>query len=49
LTRLGCNDDFGGTLQSQTSGAVTAGQTYYVQLGGWNGATGSYILKLSIQ
>jgi len=49
LHKIQCNDDVNGTLQSAVSGNVTAGQTYYVQLGGYRGATGSYALDITLQ
>ncbi|HET6398846.1 MAG TPA: S8 family serine peptidase, partial [Candidatus Thermoplasmatota archaeon] len=47
LTNLACNDDDSGTLQSRIQFAVVAGQTYHIQAGGYNGATGT--LQLTIQ
>lgn len=48
---LACNDDScGGTLQSQaTAAGLTPGNTYYIEIAGWNGASGSYNLSLSCQ
>ena len=43
---LGCNDQFGGTSQSQVSLSLTAGQTVYVEVGGWLGATGAFNLNI---
>jgi len=43
--QLGCNDDSEG-LASLVSAPVEAGETYLVELGGWNGDTGSYVLNL---
>jgi hypothetical protein len=43
LTEIACNDDRCG-LQSQIRFPVTSGQTYYIVIGGYNGATGSYDL-----
>lgn len=40
LTLLGCNDDAGGTLQSELAVSVTAGSTYYIQVGGYNSQYG---------
>jgi hypothetical protein len=42
---LVCNDDFCG-LQSQVSLSVTAGTCYLIQVGGFNGATGSGTLNV---
>jgi hypothetical protein len=41
-----CNDDFCG-LQSQISFAATAGNSYTIQLCGWNGGTGSGTFAIS--
>ena len=46
LTSLGCNDDSCAT-QSSLSVAVTAGQTYRIRVGGYNGATGSFSLTVT--
>jgi hypothetical protein len=53
-TRLmACSDDFacpgGGTLQSQVAVSVQAGRSYTIRVGGFNGATGSGQLTLSLQ
>jgi thermitase len=49
LTALACNDDYGGTLQSQVQVQVTAGQTYYVQVGGYTSwSRGRYQLTVSL-
>jgi len=48
LTSLDCNDDSGGTSQSRVVASVTAGQTYYVQVGGHRNASGSYALSLTL-
>jgi hypothetical protein len=48
LTTVGCNDDAGGTGQSQVSASgLTPGQTYYIQVGGYRAAGGNYVLKVS--
>jgi hypothetical protein len=44
-TELACNDDFCG-LQSEITYAVTAGVPIYVQVGGYNGATGNVLLNI---
>jgi subtilisin family serine protease len=47
LTNGACNDDIAsGNLQSRISLSVTAGTTYRIQAGGYNGATGSLTLKV---
>jgi FG-GAP repeat len=43
---LGCNDD-AEDLASLVSVPVEAGGTYLIELGGWNGDTGSYVLNVS--
>ncbi|MCH8929805.1 MAG: PPC domain-containing protein, partial [Proteobacteria bacterium] len=45
LSPVACNDDTGG-LQSQISFPVTAGTTYHVQAGGFNGQTGDLVLNV---
>ena len=48
LTTLSCNDDIGGgDLDSTITRSFTAGVTYRIQVGGYNGATGSS-MKLNI-
>ncbi len=47
LTNVACNDDTGGTLQSQISFTATAGVTYRIQAGGYNSATGTLKINLS--
>lgn len=44
LISLGCNDDSCGT-RSVVSVAVTQGQLLYVRVGGWQQATGSFVLN----
>ncbi|MEA3200284.1 MAG: hypothetical protein QOE90_1712 [Thermoplasmata archaeon] len=46
LTNLACNDDFSGT-QSQLTFTCTAGTTYRIQVGGYQGATGTAALSVS--
>jgi thermitase len=48
LAGLACNDDYNGGLQSQVQVQVTAGQTYYVQLGGYGSSRGRYALRVSL-
>lgn len=44
---VGCNDDFAGGAQSQvTFGAVT-GRAYYIQAGGFLGATGNLVVNVA--
>ena len=44
---LACNDDSVG-VQSQVSLAMTTGQTVFVMVDGFGGATGAYTLNVSI-
>lgn len=44
--QLICNDDLC-NRQSELSLDVTAGQTYYIRIGGWMGAAGSYQMNLT--
>ncbi len=46
LTNVACNDDYIG-LQSRISFPCTAGTTYRIQLGGFNGATGTATLDVN--
>jgi Bacterial pre-peptidase C-terminal domain len=46
LVSLGCNDDFCG-LQSQVTTTLPAAGTYYLRVGGWNGATGAFTLNVT--
>lgn len=46
MTCVDGNDDFC-SLQSQVSWAATSGTTYYIFVGGFSGATGSYSLTIS--
>jgi hypothetical protein len=46
LTEVICNDDTCG-LRSEISFAATAGTTYYIRVGGFNGAQGTYTLNLT--
>ncbi|HEY0637505.1 MAG TPA: serine protease [Pseudonocardiaceae bacterium] len=48
LTLVASNDDANGTLQSQMSFGVTAGVTYRIQLGGYNGARGNTVLQYTV-
>ena len=41
LTQIGCDDDSGGNYTSATTNSVLAGATYFIQAGGWNGASGN--------
>ena len=49
-TALACNDDVSSSdRSSRVSASVTAGQTYYLQAGGYNAAGGSLALAVSLQ
>ncbi|MCJ7692827.1 MAG: trypsin-like peptidase domain-containing protein, partial [Sedimentisphaerales bacterium] len=43
-TELACNDDTPTSLQSELQIDLTAGNTYYIRVAGYDGATGSYKL-----
>jgi hypothetical protein len=45
LTQVGCNDDVD-SLQARLTVPTEDGVTYYVQVGGFGGATGSLVLTL---
>ena len=45
LTSLACNDDVCGA-QSSIQIAATMGTTYAIRVGGWNGSTGSGVLRV---
>lgn len=48
LTNVGCNDDISTSdLDSRVSWTATAGVTYRIQVGGYNGATGSLVFHES--
>lgn len=47
LSSLGCNDDFCG-LRSQLIIPMTMGGTYYIRVGGYNGARGSFELNIGV-
>jgi subtilisin family serine protease len=48
LTLVGCNDDISTSdLDSRVSWTATAGVTYRIQVGGYNGATGSLVFHES--
>lgn len=49
LQQLGCNDDAGGsTRTSRLFNMVEGGQTYYIQLGGYNGESGQFKLQVTL-
>ncbi|MEK6700923.1 MAG: hypothetical protein AABZ53_01560 [Planctomycetota bacterium] len=45
---LACNDDSCGT-RSRVQWSVTTGNTYYIRVGGYNGASGTFTLNASLQ
>ena len=48
LTSRGCNDDISTSdLDSRLTLSFTAGTTYRIQAGGYNGATGTLVLRIS--
>ena len=49
LTQLDNNNDSGGSLQSEISFPVTAGETYYIAVDGYNGAEGSLSLNWDLE
>jgi hypothetical protein len=50
LVPLGCNDDscLTSSLSSTYSFSVTSGAIYYVSVGGYNGAVGSFVFSLAL-
>jgi hypothetical protein len=46
-TNLACNDDSGGTLQSEIIVPVVAGQCYKLQVGGFVGSQGSGVINIT--
>ena len=49
LTEIACDDDSGvvvGLNSIMGSSELTSGQTYYVQVDGWNGATGAFCISV---
>ncbi len=47
LTQVECDDDSGFGLTSSVSFNATAGTTYYIQVGGFNGASGDGVINLN--
>ena len=47
LTQVGCDDDGGAGLASRLSFTASAGTVYYLQIGGWNGASGDGVIRVS--
>jgi hypothetical protein len=48
LTRIACNDDAPGVVQSQVTFAATAGTVYRVQVGGFNSAAGDLVVNVRV-
>ncbi len=48
-TELACNDDYGETYQSRLIMSVTAGETYYIRIAGYNDAVGDYDLEVTAE
>jgi hypothetical protein len=47
LVDLGCNDDACSLQSSMTIATVTVGTTYYIRVGGFYGATGTFMLNIN--
>jgi len=47
LTPVACNDDYNGDLTSQVTASVAGGDTYWLQVGGWDGFVGALNLDVS--
>ena len=47
LTEVDCDDDGGNGLTSRLSFTASAGTTYHLQVGGWNGASGDGVITIS--
>jgi hypothetical protein len=47
LESVAANDDFGGLVTSQVQFGANAGQTYYISVDGFSGATGDIIFQLN--
>lgn len=46
---ISCNDDFGGTYQSQVTFAATAGQQYLIEVGGYGSQTGRGLISIECE
>ena len=46
---IACNDDFGGTYQSQITFAATAGQEYLIEVGGYGGIEGAGLITIKCE
>ena len=46
---IACNDDFGGTYQSQVTFSATAGQQYLIEVGGYGGAQGTGLITVECE
>ncbi len=46
---IGCNDDAGGSYQSELTFAVTSGQRYLIEVGGYGSATGQGVISISCE
>ena len=46
---IGCNDDAAGTYQSELTFAVTSGQQYLIEVGGYGAGTGQGVLNISCE
>ncbi len=48
LTALQCNDDDGTSTTSRVTAGVSAGETYYIQVGGFSGDSGAVALHVTL-
>lgn len=46
---IACNDDFGGSYQSQITFAATAGNEYLIEVGGYSNQTGQGVLNIKCE
>ncbi|MFN0070554.1 MAG: fibronectin type III domain-containing protein [Chloroflexota bacterium] len=47
LSRIACDDDSAGASKSRVQFTTVAGTTYYLQAGGWGGASGNLIVNFA--
>src|SRR5579884_2240991 len=48
LTPVACGDDYGSTLQSQATASLKKGVTYWIQVGGFGGASGNLTVAFTL-
>jgi len=46
--QIACDDDGCGNYKSQVAPTVEGGQTYWIRVAGWNGASGDFALHVSV-